>query len=155
MEFKYELGGIKMDALILIFIWVCNLTARAIAAILRHILIFDSFVIALFTGVWLHMELGWGLVVVWLLGIVVFFTMVALSTQKVTAIILSVIATVFWTISLEEIWRGWFYPGQEPFGSEKLIVWSIIFLIINIGAHALFYKRLRFMIREEEPTIQN
>ena len=144
-----------MDALVLIFIWICNLTARAIAAILRHILIFDSFVIALFTGVWLHMERGWGLVAVWLLGIVIFFVLVALSTQKVTAIILSVIATAFWTISLEEIWRGLFYSSQEPFGCEKLIVWSIIFLIVNAGAHALSYKRLRFMIQEEEPTIQN
>ena len=144
-----------MDALVLIFIWLCNLTARAIAAILRHILIFDSFVIALFTGFWLHMERGWGLVAVWMLGIVIFFALVALSAQKVTAIILSVIATAFWTISLEEIWRGLFYSSQEPFGCEKLIVWSIIFLIVNVGAHALSYKRLRFMIQEEEPTIQN
>lgn len=144
-----------MDALVLIFIWLCNLTARAIAAILRHILIFDSFVIALFTGCWLHMERGWGLVAVWMLGIVIFFALVALSAQKVTAIILSVIATAFWTISLEEIWRGLFYSSQEPFGSEKLIVWSIIFLIVNAGAHVLSYKRLRFMIQEEEPTIQN
>lgn len=144
-----------MDALVLIFIWLCNLTARAIAAILRHILIFDSFVIALFTGFWLHMERGWGLVAVWMLGIVIFFTLVALSAQKVTAIILSVIATAFWTISLEEIWRGLFYSSQEPFGCDKLIVWSIIFLIVNAGAHALSYKRLRFMIQEEEPTIQN
>ena len=144
-----------MDALVLIFIWLCNLTARAIAAILRPILIFASFVIALFTGVWLHMERGWGLVAVWLLGIVIFFVLVALSTQKVTAIILSVIATAFWTISLEEIWRGLFYSSQEPFGCDKLIVWSIIFLIVNAGAHALSYKRLRFMIQEEEPTIQN
>ena len=144
-----------MDALVLIFIWLCNLTARAIAAILRHILIFDSFVIALFTGFWLHMERGWGLVAVWMLGIVIFFALVALSAQKVTAIILSVIATAFWTISLEEIWRGLFYSSQEPFGCEKLIVWSIIFLIVNAGAHALSYKRLRFMIQEEEPTIQN
>lgn len=90
-----------MDALVLIFIWLCNLTARAIAAILRHILIFDSFVIALFTGFWLHMERGWGLVAVWMLGIVIFFALVALSAQKVTAIILSVIATVFWTISVD------------------------------------------------------
>lgn len=144
-----------MDALVLIFIWLCNLTARAIAAILRHILIFDSFVIALFTGFWLHMERGWGLVAVWMLGIVIFFALVALSAQKVTAIILSVIATAFWTISLEEIWRSLFYSSQEPFGSEKLIVWSIIFLIVNAGAHVLSYKRLRFMIQEEEPTIQN
>jgi hypothetical protein len=144
-----------MDALVLIFIWLCNLTARAIAAILRHILIFDSFVIALFTGFWLHMERGWGLVAVWMLGIVIFFALVALSAQKVTAIILSVIATAFWTISSEEIWRGLFYSSQEPFGSEKLIVWSIIFLIVNAGAHVLSYKRLRFMIQEEEPTIQN
>ena len=84
-----------MDALVLIFIWLCNLTARAIAAILRHILIFDSFVIALFTGFWLHMERGWGLVAVWMLGIVIFFALVALSAQKVTAIILSVIATAY------------------------------------------------------------
>ena len=144
-----------MDALVLIFIWLCNLTARAIAAILRHILIFDSFVIALFTGLWLHMERGWGLVAVWMLGIVIFFALVALSAQKVTAIILSVIATAFWTISLEEIWRGLFYSSQEPFGGEKLVVWSIIFLIVNAGAHVLSYKRLRFMIQEEEPTIQN
>ena len=144
-----------MDALVLIFIWLCNLTARAIAAILRHILIFDSFVIALFTGFWLHMERGWGLVAVWMLGIVIFFALVALSAQKVTAIILSVIATAFWTLSLEEIWRGLSYSSQEPFGSEKLIVWSIIFLIVNAGAHVLSYKRLRFMIQEEEPTIQN
>ena len=144
-----------MDALVLIFIWLCNLTARAIAAILRHILIFDSFVIALFTGFWLHMERGWGLVAVWMLGIVIFFALVVLSAQKVTAIILSVIATAFWTISLEEIWRGLFYSSQEPFDSEKLIVWSIIFLIVNAGAHVLSYKRLRFMIQEEEPTIQN
>ena len=144
-----------MDALVLIFIWLCNLTARAIAAILRHILIFDSFVIALFTGFWLHMERGWGLVAVWMLGIVIFFALVALSAQKVTAIILSVISTAFWTISLEEIWRGLFYSSQEPFGCDKLIVWSIIFLIVNAGAHALSYKRLRFMIQEEEPTIQN
>ena len=144
-----------MDALVLIFIWLCNLTARAIAAILRHILIFDSFVIALFTGFWLHMERGWGLVAVWMLGIVIFFALVALSAQKVTAIILSVIATAFWTISLEEIWRGLFYSSQEPFGCEKLIVWSIIFLIVNAGAHVLSYKRLRFMIQEEEPTIQS
>ena len=138
-----------MDALVLIFIWLCNLTVRAIAAVLRHILIFDSFIVALFTGVWLHMERGWGLVAVWLLGIAIFFAMVALATKKVTAIILSVIATIFWTISLEEIWRGWFYPGQEPFGSEKLIVWSIIFLIVNIGAHINSYARLSFMMDTE------
>ena len=107
-----------MDALVLIFIWLCNLTARAIAAILRHILIFDSFVISLFTVFWLHMERGWGLVAVWMLGIVIFFALVALSAQKATAIILSVIATAFWTISLEEIWRGLFYSSQEPFGGE-------------------------------------
>ena len=56
---------------------------------------------------------------------------------------------LFWTISLEEIWRGCFYPGVEPFGSEKLIVWSIIFEIVNIGAHINSYARLKLMTEVE------
>ena len=60
-----------------------------------------------------------GLVASWLIGITVFFALLALSMKKVTAIILSVIATVFWTISLEEIWRGCFYPGVEPYTAPE------------------------------------
>ena len=134
-----------MDWVTFIIIWLFQSAVRLLVAILRHILVFDSLVIATFTGMWLYMEYGWGLVAAWVIGIVIFFAMVALSTKKVTAIILSVIATVFWTISLEEIWRGCFYPGVEAFGSEKLIVWSIIFLIVNVGAHINSYARLKFM----------
>lgn len=134
-----------MDWVTFIIIWLFQSAVRLLVAILRHILVFDSLVIATFTGMWLYMEYGWGLVAAWVIGIVIFFMMVALSTKKVTAIILSVIATVFWTISLEEIWRGCFYPGVEAFGSEKLIVWSIIFLIVNVGAHINSYARLKFM----------
>lgn len=140
-----------MDWVTFMIIWLFQSAVRLLVAILRHILVFDSLVIATFTGVWLHMESGrgMGLVASWLIGIAVFFALLALSTKKVTAIILSVIATVFWTLSLEEIWRGCFYPGVEPFGSEKLIVWSIIFLIVNIGAHINSYARLKLMTEVE------
>ena len=134
-----------MDWVTFIIIWLFQSAVRVLVAILRHILVFDSLVIATFAGMWLYMEYGWGLVAAWVIGIVIFFAMVALSTQKITAIILSVIATLFWTILLEEICRGFFYPGVEAFGSEKLIVWSIIFLIVNIGAHINSYARLKFM----------
>ena len=134
-----------MDWVTFIIIWLFQSAVRLVVAILRHILVFDSLVIAAFAGMWLYMEYGWGLVAAWVIGIVIFFAMVALSTQKITAIILSVIATVFWTILLEEIWRGFSYPGVEAFGNEKLIVWSIIFLIVNIGAHINSYERLKYM----------
>lgn len=139
-----------MEALVIIFIYLWHLFIYCVVAVLNHILVFDSFVVALLTCVWLHMERGWGLVAVWLLGIAIFAALVGLSMLKISAIIISVLATVFWTCSLEEIWRMLFYSWSESFGCDQLVVWSIIFLLINIGAHIVSYKRLKLASTTEQ-----
>ena len=75
-----------MDWVTFIIIWLFQSAVRVLVAILRHILVFDSLVIATFAGMWLYMEYGWGLVAAWVIGIVIFFAMVALSTKKVTKV---------------------------------------------------------------------